>query len=342
MRVTHKISTKAISVNADIARIDELYPDKDVTYTYIGMVSFDESEPLTIYFNESIGDSTITEPWELFDTDKYKERITNFPQLTSDMQAVISTGISKVERITPTDGMSVFAKTHTAADVVEGQWAIYQGVVYVNSKYPDTHIAWFERIDLPSYGNEFDKVTRGTFALEGDVLYVARNSGAGSAEDLVDQQNRLAEKILYTINSTLRLVDLTEYKVTADNKYTDQPFTEGVTMENVQQELTEDNKLALLTKYAGNEYIRFDAGGTLRISLDKLDLLILPEIEKLKNSEGTVQTKIAAAKEIALAAATEKLADIIDIEGISISFGPLELSGEAIDWDELLTPEEGE
>ena len=495
-----------MSVNADIARIDELYPDKKVKYTYIGMISYGEDEPLTIYFNESVGNSTITEPWDSFDRTKYEDRITNFDQLVADMTEVVSAGVARVEKVTPAGGVEVFAGiTHTAEDVVEGQWAIYQGKVYVNPKYPDVHVEWFERIGLPTYGHAFDRVTRGTFALEGDILYVARNSGAGSSEDLLDQQNRLAEKILYTIKSNLSLNDLSEYKVTAktaaskdvgnwaisggklyaqqgnllhslwfeniglphygkefdavargwyelkdgelqlvvynegypehvdvlfsnadriadrvmtlegvpevtdiqlyevagaNKKRIGQKLTKEGTMEkisytqmgkfnmrytdgvflveqgnkedstdpyqfktfdeyefieflqemgesttDIQEIITmikEDDKVASLMKYAGNDYLRFDAGGTLRISLDKLDLLILPEIEKLKNSEGAVETKIAKAKEIALAAATEKLADIIDLSGVSISFGSLELSDENMDWDSLLTPEEGE
>lgn len=495
-----------MSVNADIARIDELYPDKKVKYTYIGMVSMDEEDPLVIYFNESVGDSTITESWDSFDREKYKDRITNFTQLVTDIEIVVSTGVATVEKITPTEGIEIFAGiTYTAEDVVEGQWAIHQGNVYVNPKYPDVHVEWFERIGLPTYGHEFDRVTRGTFALDGDVLYVARNSGAGSSEDLLDQQNRLAEKILYTIKSGLRLNDLTDYKVTtktaahkdtgiwaiaggklytqkgnlmhslwfeniglphygkefdevargwyelkdgelqlvvynegypehvdvlfsnadriadralklegvpevtdiqlyevagASKKRIGQKLTEEGIMEKtsdmqmgkftmqyvdgaflveqgkeedstdpyhfktfdeyefidfMQQlgenihdikdviiQLKEEDKVASLTKYAGNDYLRFEAGGALRISVDKLDLIILPEIEKLRNSEGSVETKIAKAKEIALAAATNKLSELLDIPGVSISFGALDLSDENMDWDDLLTPEEGE
>ena len=445
MIVTHKISTKVISVNADIARIDELYPDDKVMYTYIGMVSYGEDEPLIMYFNESVGDSTITEPWNSFDRAKYRNRITNFDELLTDIAIVDSIGVSRIEKITPSTRVELFAGlTHTAAELIEGQWAIYQGKVYVNPKYPDVHVEWFERIGLPISGHEFDRVTRGTFALEGDVLYVARNTGAGFAEELTDQQNRLAEKILYTINSALGLDDLTDYKVTAKTaapkdtgiwaiaggklhaqkgnlmhslwfeniglphygkefdkvargwyelangelqlvvynegypehidvlfsnadriadralkledvpEVTDIQLYEvaGASKKRIGQKLTEEgimeqtgqeaDKIALLMKYAGNDYLRFDAGGTLRISVDKLDLVILPEIEKLRNSEGAVETKIAKAKEIALIAATEKVAELLDIPGISISFGSLELSDENMDWDDILTPEEGE
>ncbi len=440
MIVTHKISTKAMSVNADIARIDELYPDKEVHYTYIGMGSLDEGFPLLIHFNDDIDLTTIVEPWDTFDLPMYKDRILNLNELISDIQSVKDAGVSTVRKISPSTGVDRTADTN----LVEGQWAIYQGTVYVNPKYPDVHVEWFERIGLPTYGHEFDRVTRGTFALEGDVLYVARNSGAGFSEDLLDQQNRLAEKILYTIKSPLQLNDLSDYKVTAktaatkdvgnwaiaggklhaqkgnlmhslwfeniglphygkafdeiargwyelkdgelqlvvynegypehvdtlfsnadriadralklegvpevtdiqlyevagaSKKRIGQKLTEGI-MGKIGQELEEEEKIALLMKYAGNDYIQFDAGGTLRISLDKLDLTILPEIDKLKSSEGAVEAKIAKAKEIALAAATEKLSELLDIPGVSISFGSLELSDENMDWDDLLTPEE--
>ena len=341
MIVTHKISTKAMSVNADIARIDELYPDKEVTYTYIGMLSMDEGEPLTIYFNESIGNSTITEPWELFDIEKYKDRITNFPQLTTDMEIVTSTGISTVERITPTDGISVFARIADSKDV--GNWAVYGGKLHTQ-KGNLLHSLWFEKIGLPHYGKAFDDIARGWYELvDSELQLVVYNEGYPEHVDtLFSNADRIADRVM-RIEGVPEITDMQLYEVSgASRKRIGQTLTEEGTMEKVEQELTEDAKLALLMKYAGNDYLSFDAGGALRISLDKLDLAILPEIEKLRNSEGSVETKVAKAKEIAHAAATAKLAELLDIPGVSISFGALDLSDENMDWDDLLTPEEGE
>ena len=151
-------------------------------------------------------------------------------------------------------------------------------------------------------------------------------------------------QIKYT-DGTFNIDDDGKFTILDEYEFIDYMQQHGENIHDIREMITmlkEESKAANLSKYAGNDYLRFEAGGALRISIDKLDLVILPEIEKLRNSEGAVETKIAKAREIALAAATEKVAELLDIPGVSISFGSLELSDEDMDWDDLLTPEEGE
>ena len=105
-------SKKSFTINSDIAKQDSNHPDKEVHYTYIGMVSLDEGFPLHMYFNDSIDDTTIVEPLDTFDLEKYKDRITNLDILTTDMATVEEIGISKVMKITPATGLELHEASH--------------------------------------------------------------------------------------------------------------------------------------------------------------------------------------------------------------------------------------
>ena len=215
-------SKKSFILSSDIKRIDNLYPDDQVNYEYIALASHSEGEPLLIYFNDSIGHSTITEKFDTFDLSKYEDRITNVAELIADIKRVEDAGITSIERIRPNQEPALtrrsFKLSAETDDVVEGLWAIHNNNVYVDPQYPDVHINWFLRIGLPVIGAEFDRITRGSFAIADDKLYVMRNGGAGYGEDLLENQNRLGDKILYVMGYDKRLNDMVDYQVTALKK----------------------------------------------------------------------------------------------------------------------------
>ena len=271
MIVTHKISTKAIPVNADIATQDSIHPDKEVHYTYIGMGSLDEGFPLLIHFNDDIDVTTIVEPWDTFDLGKYEDRIINLNELISDIQLVKDAGVSTVRKITPSTGVDRTADTN----LIEGQWAIYQGKVYVNPKYPE-------------------------------------------------------------------VTDIQLYEVSgASRKRIGQKLTKEGTMGKVGEELKEAEKVALLMKYAGNDYLRFEAGATLHAYVDGLDLTSNQAVIDIRKSELSPDDKVLHIKEVAKAAAIEKLQELADaVPGVSITYGSVDQDIDNMNWDEILIDEE--
>lgn len=82
-----------------------------------------------------------------------------------------------------------------------GIWAIYDGRVYVTTE-PTSHEGWFYNIGLPDFGEAFDRITRGYFTIDDEVLRVVKYTGLGKEDEFADYTNRLIDRIkhedLYT------------------------------------------------------------------------------------------------------------------------------------------------
>ena len=274
-------------LNSDIATVDKRYPDEDVSYEYIGMLSMDEDFPLSIYFNESIGGSTITEDWDNFNLAEYTDRITNIDELVNDMETVSEVGKSTVMRIRPNEKLEL----HREASVLQKNLAA---------------VTTMEKAAYLSWNNTQIQYIDGTFAIE-----------AGGAFTTLD-----------------------EYEFTA---YAQQQGEELPVIKDMLSNIKEEVKSVALRKYAANDYLRFTSTARVSIYVSDTDLLVKPEIEALKNSDMSLDDKVAKAKQIAMADAMEQLDDTNDIlGGVSISFDSLEADIDNMNWDELLIPEDEE
>ena len=329
---------------ADIATVDNLYPDEAVQYTYIGMSSMAEGIPLLIYFNSSVNKSTLTESWDSFDLSEYNDRITNIDELVNDMESVAEAGITNVMKIAPNELLEFHEKEafKVSSGITIGNWAIYQNKLYaIQGK--KLHALWFEDIGLPSWGEAYDKVPRGWYEIDNDELsLVVYNEGYPQHVDtLFRNENRLVEKAKQ-LEGIDHFDDVQLYEVSGISKRrVGQKLMEEGIMQKIGQELKEEDKIALLMKYAGNDYLRFETGATLHAYVDALDLTSNQAVIDIKKSELSPDDKVIQIKEIARAVAIEKLQELTDaVPGISITYGSVDQDIDNMNWDEILIDEE--
>lgn len=76
----------------------------------------------------------------------------------------------------------------------DGLWAVYQGRVYTTQK-PIPHTAWFGDVGLPFEGAAFDRVTRGYFTIDNNILRLVAYAPYGDMDEFDDYQNRILDRI---------------------------------------------------------------------------------------------------------------------------------------------------
>lgn len=72
-------------------------------------------------------------------------------------------------------------------------WAIYDGKVEV-TKENLAHSLWFDNIGLPSYGEGFDRVTRGTIQVIDDKIRIDVYADAGDPEIAIEHINTILSR----------------------------------------------------------------------------------------------------------------------------------------------------
>lgn len=80
------------------------------------------------------------------------------------------------------------------ANKIDGLWAIYKDdVVSTTNFYRGNHYDWFIDIGFPTKNPEFDKVIRGYFSIDNNVLKITIT--VGDYEEVIDKSNRLIDTI---------------------------------------------------------------------------------------------------------------------------------------------------
>ena len=85
-----------------------------------------------------------------------------------------------------------------------GLWAIYKGHIYLSTEYPDnySHVDWFETLGLPTAGNAFDAILRGSFVKYSDKSGTIwwHNGGPRIEREFNSRSYDLVHKIGFDIN----------------------------------------------------------------------------------------------------------------------------------------------
>ena len=92
------------------------------------------------------------------------------------------------------DKLSIRKSFIITANDQDGLWAVYQGRVYMTQE-AIPHALWFDNIGLPAHGQAFDRITRGYFIIDNNILRLVAYAPYGDMSEFDDHQNRILDKI---------------------------------------------------------------------------------------------------------------------------------------------------
>jgi len=127
--------------------------------------------------------------------ESWNELIDNLPKLVEKLQADLNTlkiyfaKENDIPRVLKYKDLFVNASKLSmkkAKIFPGGLWAIYNGKIYTTDE-EDEHDKWFEDIGLPSYGEEYDSITRGDY----DSTGILWNFDTGTFEEFSDNLPKL-------------------------------------------------------------------------------------------------------------------------------------------------------
>ena len=92
------------------------------------------------------------------------------------------------------DKLSIKKSFTIIANDQDGLWAVSKGRVYMTQE-AIPHTLWFDNIGLPSHGQLFDRVNRGYFIIDNNILRLVAYAPYGDMYEFDDYQNRILDKI---------------------------------------------------------------------------------------------------------------------------------------------------
>ena len=92
------------------------------------------------------------------------------------------------------DKLSIRKSFTITANDQDGLWAVYQGRVYMTQE-AIPHALWFDKLGLPAHGQAFDRITRGYFIIDNNILRLVAYAPYGDMSEFDDHQNRILDKI---------------------------------------------------------------------------------------------------------------------------------------------------